>query len=467
MGIMEYSKKPRIILVPYPAQGHVTPMQKMAVTFLNLGFEPIMVLPQFIYNQIMIHNDEENQQVKWVAIADGLEKDTATDFFGIESAMENIMPSQLERLIQELQEEASKGGSGGEVVCVVVDLLASWSIQVAQKCGIVVAGFWPVMFAAYRLIESIPDMVRCGLISETGLPQHEGKFCSLPDFPVLDTEDLPWLIGTVAAKKARFKFWTRTLERSRTLKWLLMHTFPDETKLHSSPMTLLPLGYHFNYTQTNHASFWEEDKSCLEWLETQNPNSVVYISFGSWVSPIGEAKLKSLAMALEASRRPFLWVLKKAWREGLPKGFEERVSKHQGRVVSWAPQMEVLRHKSVACYLTHCGWSSTIEALWFKKKMLCYPVAGDQSLNCAYIVQKWKVGMRLNGLGMKDVEEGLRMVMEDVEMESRLRKLHDTIIQKEDDLKKDLSLKAFVETLKKEASYIAYAFNYVEGVDVL
>lgn len=286
----------------------------------------------------------------------------------------------------------------------------------------------------------------------TGLPQHEGKFCFLPEFPVLDTEALPWLIGTVAAKKERFIFWTRTLERSKTLKWLFVNTFPDETKLHHSPMILLPLGYHFNHTQTNnHASFWEEDKSCMEWLETQNPNSVVYISFGSWVSPIGEAKLRSLAMALEESKRPFLWVLKKAWREGLPKGFEERVSNHQGRVVSWAPQLEVLRHKSLACYLTHCGWNSTMEAIRFKKKMLCYPVAGDQSLNCAYIVQEWKVGVRLNGLGVKDVEEGLRLVMEDVEMEITLKKLHDTIIRKENDLKKDPSiLNAFAESLKKE-----------------
>jgi len=73
--------------------------------------------------------------------------------------MENIMPPQLERLL--LEEDL-------DVACVVVDLLASWAIGVADRCGVPVAGFWPVMFAAYRLIQAIPELVRTGLVSQKG-----------------------------------------------------------------------------------------------------------------------------------------------------------------------------------------------------------------------------------------------------------------------------------------------------------
>lgn len=292
----------------------------------------------------------------------------------------------------------------------------------------------------------------------TGLPLHEGKVCFLPDLPILETEDLPWLIGTVAAKKARFKFWTRTLERSKRIKYLLVNSFPNESCNNNNnnnndlPIVLPigPLCGHINPSNNNPISLWEEDMSCLDWLDKQEPNSVVYVSFGSWVSPIGEAKLTSLALSLEASNRPFIWVLKSSWCEGLPKGFIERVCdiKHQAMIVSWAPQMAVLRHKSVGCYLTHCGWNSTMEAIQFKKRMLCYPVAGDQFLNCAYIVQVWKVGMKLNGLGEKDVEQGLKRVMEDVEMETRLIKLKENAIMGLG----AFNLKAFVRNLKKHAS---------------
>nr|KYP48101.1 Cytokinin-O-glucosyltransferase 2 [Cajanus cajan] len=439
---MKQMKKAIVVLVPYPAQGHVSPMQKLAWGFVGHGFEAVIVVPQFLERQIRVEVSGEwkKDEVKWVGLADGVEaqeeEGRSPDFFGIESAMEKSMPSQLEGLLSKLGEE-------GHVACLVVDLLASWALQVADSCAIPSAAFWPAMFASYLFIQAIPHMLSRRLISHSGLPQHEGKFCLEPELPVISTEDLPWLVGNDAAKKARFKFWKRTLERSKSLKWLLVNSFPDESKLehptkvankfssHSQGCPrVLPIGPICMHRVTKCVSFWEEDLSCLRWLAKQKANSVVYISFGSWVSPVGEAKLKSLALALEASERPFLWVL---------------------RIVSWAPQNQILQHSSVACYITHCGWNSILEALQFQKKLLCYPVAGDQFVNCAYVVQVWKVGLRLNELEAKDVEEGLVRVIEDKEMDTRLRKLHERImgVKGGNNTTGAFMLKMFVEDLKK------------------
>lgn len=272
-----------------------------------------------------------------------------------------------------------------------------------------------------------------------GSPQHlESTARFLPNQPMLSTEDLPWLIGTPAARKSRFKFWSRTLERSRNLKWLLVNSFPEEymddikQQYHHSkgatlcrPKVLLvgPLSKHA--TIAKNPSLWEEDKSCIDWLDNQKPNSVIYISFGSWVSPIGEEKVKTLALTLEALGLPFIWVLGFAWREGLPDGYLDRVSNsRQGKVVPWAPQLKVLQHNAVGFYLTHCGWNSTMEAIQSGKRLLCYPVAGDQFINCAYIVKMWKIGIRVNGFGKRDIEDGLKKLKEDSEMKHRLMNLY-------------------------------------------
>ncbi|KAL0307055.1 UNVERIFIED_CONTAM: UDP-glycosyltransferase 82A1 [Sesamum radiatum] len=174
----------------------------------------------------------------------------------------------------------------------------------------------------------------------------------------------------------------------------------------------------------------------------------MYVSFGSWVSPIGEAKVKTLALSLQALRRPFIWVLGTTWRRGLPDGYVKSVADH-GRIVSWAPQLEVLQHPSVGCYLTHCGWNSTMEAIQCKKPLLCYPIAGDQFLNCAYIVSTWKIGVKIEGFGMEEVEDSIIKVAKDEQVSWRIETLHENLYGKEGTSKAMSNLSTFIQDLSK------------------
>ncbi|KAM3320904.1 UDP-glycosyltransferase 82A1 [Capsicum chacoense] len=422
---MKHTKKTKVLLVPYPAQGHVTPMLKLASLLVNHGLNPIVIIPNFI----KIDSKLDHVNISIMSISDGLDQDglitsRARDFFAIENAMENYMPCQFERLIRDQEDE---------IVCLIVDLLASWAVEVANKCGIQVAGFWPAMLATYKLIDSIPQMLHAGIISKTGCPLHNGPIGLSLGQPTISSQDLPWLIGNSNARISRFKFWTRTMERTRNLKWLLINTFQNEC--HKDQITtnfdtrILQIGPLNTHVTIKNSCFWEEDFSCMNWLDKQVVNSVLYISFGSWVSPNGEAEVNSLALALEATKRPFIWVLGPSWSQGLQKGYLERISK-QGKIVSWAPQMDVLQHEAVGCYLTHCGWNSTMEAIQSNKRLLCYPIAGDQFVNCAYIVQKWRIGVRIDGFGVKDLEGGLRKVMEDDGMSQRIERLNEMTMGK-------------------------------------
>ena len=55
------------------------------------------------------------------------------------------------------------------------------------------------------------------------------------------------------------------------------------------------------------------------------------------------------------------------FRAELPDGFEEpkkKKKKTQGLLVhNWAPQQEILSHKSTGAFLNHCGWNSVLESL--------------------------------------------------------------------------------------------------------
>ncbi|KAL8521596.1 hypothetical protein ACS0TY_011933 [Phlomoides rotata] len=80
----------------------------------------------------------------------------------------------------------------------------------------------------------------------------------------------------------------------------------------------------------------------------------------------------ALALGLENSKKPFIWVIRtptgfnlKTESKFLPDGFEERFAQNnQGLVVhGWAPQLEILCHRSTGAFLSHCGWNSTVESL--------------------------------------------------------------------------------------------------------
>ncbi|KAL0287778.1 UNVERIFIED_CONTAM: UDP-glycosyltransferase 74E2 [Sesamum angustifolium] len=91
-----------------------------------------------------------------------------------------------------------------------------------------------------------------------------------------------------------------------------------------------------------------------------------------------------------------------------------------GLIVSWCPQLDVLAHEAVCCFVTHCGWNSTLEALSLGVPMVAMPQWSDQTTNSKFVIDVWKMGVRAksgdNGVVsretiagcIKDVMEGER-----------------------------------------------------------
>ncbi|KAG6388630.1 hypothetical protein SASPL_150062 [Salvia splendens] len=94
------------------------------------------------------------------------------------------------------------------------------------------------------------------------------------------------------------------------------------------------------------------------------------------------------------SGRAFLWVVRLDLANGsravLPDGF----AGENGKIVERAPQD--LSHRSVACFLSHCGWNSTLEGLSRGVPFLCWPYFSDQFHNQKYICDKWEIGLRID-----------------------------------------------------------------------
>jgi len=154
----------------------------------------------------------------------------------------------------------------------------------------------------------------------------------------------------------------------------------------------------------------------VNWLNSQTPQSVIYVSFGS-VATLSDKQTAEVAAALENIHRPFLWIVRKSEQEKLPPGFF--TSDKSGLVVSWCSQLEVLAHKSTGCFVTHCGWNSTIEALSLGVPMVGVPQFADQPTNAKFVEDVWKVGVKVkkSELGIVRKEEIEKKIFEVMEGE--------------------------------------------------
>ncbi|KZV31648.1 hypothetical protein F511_00452 [Dorcoceras hygrometricum] len=152
------------------------------------------------------------------------------------------------------------------------------------------------------------------------------------------------------------------------------------------------------------------------WLDSHGPNSVVYVALGTEATLTHE-ETRELALGLEQSNFPFLWVLNRDNRSDiLPDGFCERVSNRGFIYAKWAPQIKILGHPAVGGFLTHCGWNSVTEALGFGRVLILFPVMNDQGLNSRLLKDK-NVGVEIprkeeDGSFTSDsVAESLRFAM--------------------------------------------------------
>ncbi|XP_054801385.1 UDP-glycosyltransferase 73C4-like [Prosopis cineraria] len=138
----------------------------------------------------------------------------------------------------------------------------------------------------------------------------------------------------------------------------------------------------------------------LKWLDSWPARSVIYVCLGS-LNNVTPEQLMELGLGLEATERPFILVLRGAYkREEMEKllkedGLEERV-KERGQIIrGWVPQVLILSHKAIGAFLTHCGWNSTLEGICSGVPLITFPLFAEQFYNEKLVVQVLEIGVRL------------------------------------------------------------------------
>ncbi|KAK8936457.1 hypothetical protein KSP39_PZI012289 [Platanthera zijinensis] len=140
------------------------------------------------------------------------------------------------------------------------------------------------------------------------------------------------------------------------------------------------------------AESWER---CRRWLDEKEEGSVLFVCLGSWYSS-GEEQLREMAVGLEESGRPFLWVVRGGGNGWSPAdGWEDRVGARGLVVTGWAPQVAILNHRAISAFMSHCGWNSVMEAVAAGVSLLTWPLAFEQFINERLVTTVLGIGERV------------------------------------------------------------------------
>ncbi|CAN4118550.1 unnamed protein product [Withania somnifera] len=380
------------VIVPYLEQGHINPL-------LHLS----RILSSYKLAVFFLGTSTSNQQAKFRLSSWDILDFPTIQFHDLVPGSSSFVPtSVMEKIgsfftsilllrepIRDFLEEIS---SRYRRTVVINDSGMSWVVQDAVSmsntecyCFHTISVFTALSFACETTKKSLPSPV-ADIIAE--LPPRENTF---------DSETIEY----IKMQRESRNFYSVGLHNScKEIEGVFIDFL--EKQRENKQWAIGPL----NPVEISKKERSDRIHDCYNWLDKQDLNSVVYVSFGS-TTTLSKDQISELAFGLEQSEQKFIWVIRDADNKGgnnvverggdldLPEGYEVRIKeKGVGFIVkNWAPQLEILAHEAVGGFMSHCGWNSCIESISMGVPVAAWPMHSDQPRNTVLITKVLKIGI--------------------------------------------------------------------------
>ncbi|XP_027358459.1 UDP-glycosyltransferase 74G1-like [Abrus precatorius] len=379
------------LVLPYPAQGHINPMLQFSKRLAQRGVKVTLVTVVSNWKTIC---DKNFTSIEVESISDGYDDGGLAVAGSLEVYMETfwrVGPQTLAELVQKL------ASSSNPADCVIYDAFLPWALDVAKKFGLLGACFFTqscstnnIYFHVYQKLLELP----------LSKPEY-----SLPGLPTLAPGELPSFLNKYGSYPEYFDVVVNQFCNIDKADWVLANTFyelePGVVDWLENIWPLKPIGPSMpsmfldkrlqDDKDYGASMFNTNSEACIKWLDDKPKGSVVYVSFGS-MAGLSEEQTEELAWGLRESGSYFIWVVRDSEKRKLPKEFVD--SSEKGLMVTWCPQLLVLTHEALGCFLTHCGWNSTLEAVSLGVPLIAMPLWTDQITNAKLITNVWKIGVK-------------------------------------------------------------------------
>ncbi|KAJ1431873.1 UDP-glycosyltransferase family, conserved site [Sesbania bispinosa] len=437
MGSLDTLKnKHHVVCIPYPAQGHINPMLKLAkLLHFKGGFHVTFVNTEYNHKRLLKARGPDSLKglpsFRFETIPDGLPESDVDATQDIPSLCESTRTTCLPHF-KNLLSKLNNASDGPPVTCIVSDGVMSFTLDAAKELDIPEVLFWTTSACGFMCYMQVRQLIEKGLtpLKDSGDMTNgylETTIDWVPGIKEIRLRDIPSFIRTTDPNDPMLDFILGECQRAHRASAILLNTFDalehDILEALSSifppvysigPLNLLLKDVTDKDLNSIGSNLWKEESECLEWLDSKEPNSVVYVNFGS-VTVMTNEQLVEFAWGLANSNKTFLWIIRPDLVAGenavVPPEFVAE-TKNRGLLSSWCPQEQVLAHPAIGGFLTHSGWNSTLESLCGGVPMICWPFFAEQQTNCRFCCNEWGVGLEIEDAKRDRIESLVRELMD-------------------------------------------------------
>ncbi|KAL5715906.1 7-deoxyloganetin glucosyltransferase [Ranunculus cassubicifolius] len=416
-----------LVAIPYPGRGHINPMMnlcKLLVTkYPNLAIT-VIVTEEWL-SILKPTPIPHAMTFKSIPNVIPLAVNRASNFVDFFKAVFTKMEVPVEELLNELKEEMPP------VLAILADTYLPWAVSMGHRRNTPLVSLWTQSPSVFSMFYHFDLVIKNGQFPANLSERGNEIVDYIPGIASTHLAALPAVFSGIGQQILCNAL--DAVSSSTKAQAIILTTFEElEPQVTTTLKEILSVPIYSVGPVIPHTTLDTTGNDNLEdyfrWLDLQPAESVLYISFGSFLS-VSSEQMEEIIQGIRESGVRYLWVAR-----GDTSQIQEDCGE-MGLVVPWCDQLKVLCHPSIGGFWTHCGWNSTLEGVYAGVPMLTCAIAFDQAPNQKLIVEDWKIGMIVKKVakdilvGRKDISKIVQRFMDLDGTESKEMRINARVIK--------------------------------------
>ncbi|XP_065870386.1 UDP-glycosyltransferase 76B1-like [Euphorbia lathyris] len=285
---LQKKKSRRVLLFPLPLEGHMNPMLHLAKILFSEGFSITIIHTNF--NSL---NSSDHPYFTFCSIPEGLSETEATTYDEDIIATVSAMNVRCADPFRDCLANLLLGDPKEPVACLITDAVWDFIGAVAASFKVPWIALPTSNISSSLFCDAYPSVRNKGYMATKDSPSND----AVPELPLLQVEDVPQLqplcIKDIPEIETRnpddfFHLIANMFNKPKTSSGMIWNSFEELEQaalLKCHEVFGVPqfvIGpFHKYFQLSSSSSLIAQDKNPIAWLDKQEANSVLYISFGS------------------------------------------------------------------------------------------------------------------------------------------------------------------------------------------